>query len=108
MAQSILVDPLGFHSFHCGTDSIKVTYDKSKADQSGEKVSPKNVYANPFDPTISPFLGLGIWLSLKKETFVDNDSFFLGVGEIGSAAHWDCSQLIDMLKNFVSEVAKFS
>jgi hypothetical protein len=108
MARSISIDPLGFHNFRCGTDSIKITYDKSKADQSGEKVSPKNVYANPFDPTISLFLGIGIWLSLKKETFVDNDSFFLGVGEAGSAAHRYCLQLSDMLKDFVTEVAKFA
>lgn len=108
MARSISIDPLGFHNFWCGTDSIKITYDKSKADQSGEKVSPKNVYANPFDPTISLFLGLGIWLSLKKETFVDNDSFFLGVGEAGPAAHLYCLQLLDMLKDFVTKVAKFA
>jgi citrate lyase alpha subunit len=68
------------------------------------------VYANPFDPTISPFFGLGIWLSLtvKKETFVENHSFFLGVGKNGSATHCYCSQLSDMLKDFVSEVAKLA
>jgi len=32
-----------------GADSIKVLYDFTKCDQEGQKVSWKNLYANPFD-----------------------------------------------------------
>jgi hypothetical protein len=66
MGRSISIDSLGFHNFRAAPDS----YDKSKADQSGEKVSPKNIYANPFDPGVCTFLGLAIWFSLKRDTFV--------------------------------------
>jgi hypothetical protein len=37
-------------------------YDKTKADQAGEKVADKNIYANPLDPLTCPHLALAIWL----------------------------------------------
>jgi hypothetical protein len=60
MARSVSIDPLGFHNFKIGTDSLKCTYDNSKSDQSGEKVSPKNIYANPLKPVLCVFTALGI------------------------------------------------
>jgi len=103
MGRSISIDPLGFHNFRTATDSVKCTYDNSKSDQSGEKVSPKNLYANPIEPVICSFTGLGAWVSLNRETFVKGgrDSLFLGVGAIGTAAHRYCEQLVDMLKGHV-------
>jgi hypothetical protein len=35
---------------------------KTKANQAGEKVADKNIYANPFDPLTCPHLALAIWL----------------------------------------------
>jgi hypothetical protein len=81
MAQSISIDPLGFHNFSIGMDSVKCKYDDSKADKKGERVSPKNIYANPFNPMVCPHLSLGCWFALRKGTFGRNDSFFLGAGQ---------------------------
>jgi hypothetical protein len=39
---------------------------------------------------------------------VESDSFFLGVGAIGTAAHHYCEQLADMLKAFADIVCKFA
>jgi hypothetical protein len=36
---------------------------------------PKNLYANPLDPAICCFTGLGVWLSLNKSGF-ENKSLF--------------------------------
>jgi hypothetical protein len=87
MARSISIDPLGIHNFSVGTDSIKCKYDDSKADKKGERVSPKNIYANPFEPVVCTFAALGCWLALRKGTFGSSDTLFLGAGEHGSAAH---------------------
>jgi hypothetical protein len=43
------IDPLGFHNFSLGSDSIIGKYDDSKADKAGERLTKKNLYANPFD-----------------------------------------------------------
>jgi hypothetical protein len=51
MARSASIDPLGFHNFSKGVDSIVFKYDDSKTDNAGEKVSPnKNIFANPLNP----------------------------------------------------------
>ena len=54
------------------------------------------------------FLGLAIWYSLKQDTFVESDTFFLGVGATGTAAHRYCEQLADMLKTFADIVCTFA
>lgn len=59
MARSASIDCLAFHNFRLGTDSIIIKYDDSKADKAGEKLSEKNVYANPLDWIQCPWLALG-------------------------------------------------
>ena len=44
MVRSISIGVLAFHNFHVGEDCIIVCYDKSKADQTKEKVSYKHIY----------------------------------------------------------------
>ena len=108
MGRSISIDPLGLHNFKSATDSIKCLYDNSKSDQAGEKVSPKNMYANPVDPVICNFTGVGAWISLTRESFLDgSDSLFLGTGAIGTASHRYCEQLATLLSAHVDEVIKF-
>ena len=62
LGRSASVDPLGLHNLKLGTDSIIVTYDDSKMDNTGERVHPKNCYANPYNPTISTFLALEVYI----------------------------------------------
>jgi hypothetical protein len=50
MARSINIGVLALHCFRVGKYCMAVRSDKSKVDQSGEKVSNKHVYDNPFDP----------------------------------------------------------
>jgi hypothetical protein len=53
MARSINIGVLALHCFRVGEDNVKVRHDKSKSDQSGEKVGDKHVHDNPFDPLVS-------------------------------------------------------
>jgi hypothetical protein len=68
-ARSINISILALHCFRVGQDAIIVRYDKSKADQTGEMVSDKHVYDNPFDPLVSVFLALGVWFCLESARF---------------------------------------
>ena len=43
MARCASVDPLGFHNFTLGQDSIVIKYNDSKADKDGEKLSQKKI-----------------------------------------------------------------
>jgi hypothetical protein len=43
MARCASVDPLAFHNFKVGQDSIVCKYDDSKADKSGDRLSEKNI-----------------------------------------------------------------
>ena len=98
IGRSISIDPLGFQNFHMATDGMKIEYEFTKADQSGEKVKGKNIYANPFDPTQCSFTGLGIYLSLNHGSFRKCHHFFIRAGKIGSAAQKYCLDLMNMFK----------
>jgi hypothetical protein len=77
MARSINIGVLALHNFRVGEDSIICKYDKSKTDQAGERVSDKNIYANPLDPIVCPHLALGIWLYLESSSFEETENLFL-------------------------------
>jgi hypothetical protein len=76
MACSINIGVLALYCFHVGEDCMVMRYDKSKADQTGEKVSNKPVYDNPFDPLVLIFLALGVWFSLESARFEHTESLF--------------------------------
>ena len=59
------VDKLRLSNFVMGTDSIIVQLKSTKMDSIGEKTSPKNIYANPFDVRICPFTALGCFFALQ-------------------------------------------
>jgi hypothetical protein len=73
MARLASIDPLGFHNISKGVDSIVIKYDDSKADNAREKVSPKNIFANPFNPNICSFLALGCYFCINREMLTTND-----------------------------------
>jgi hypothetical protein len=109
IGRSASIDPLGIHNLGIGAaDSYKIKYDDSKSDSTGEKVSPKNMYANPFDPTICSVTALGIWLENLNETFTaTKDSIFIENGEIGTAHHRYCCQLVEILKDYIDIVRQY-
>ena len=59
-ARSNNVEELRTEHLSWDNDSLVVNITKHKADQSGEKSTPKHVFANPFNPEICPILALGL------------------------------------------------
>ena len=76
MARCASIDPLGFHNFAVAQDSIKCKYDDSKADKDGEKLSEKNIYANPFDLCRCWWTAMGLYCALNVETLSKGEKFF--------------------------------
>lgn len=78
MARSINIDPLGFHNVsQCQMDAIELTYDDTKADKTGEKLMPKNIFGNPFNYVICWFTAMGCYLAINNTKFVaGKDTFF--------------------------------
>jgi hypothetical protein len=77
LGRSSSVDTLGLHNLCIGTDSIVLEYNDSKMDGTGQKMSPKNIYANPYKPEICPFTSLGVWLMLNPDNFTQTENIFL-------------------------------
>ena len=67
VARSHNIGYLACHNFKVGEDSIKICYDITKCDQSGEKVNDKYIYANPCNPRVCPYLSLGVWFGLEAK-----------------------------------------
>ena len=76
MARSRNIRELAYHCFTVGDDYIKIKYDKTKADQEGEKVKDKHLYDNPFNATVCPFLALGIWLAYDAKRLSSTTHLF--------------------------------
>ena len=108
MARSINIGVLALHCFRVGEDCIIVRYDKSKADQTGAKVSDKHVYDNPFDPLVSVFLALGVWFSLESARFEHTESLFQeDDNEENAASQRYCSQLTELFKAHRDELLQY-
>lgn len=83
------VDDLHFNQISLSTDSVVLTFKDSKKDKMGEKVSPKNCYANPFDFSICILTAVGAFLCLRDNSFDSGtkDCVFRNKGELKS--HYD-------------------
>ena len=97
MARSINIGVLGLHNFRCGEDNVVCKYDKTKSDQSGEKLHDKHIYSNPFEPTVDCFLGLGVWCCLEASQFENSEFLFKSDDTKDDAASQRyCTQLTQM------------
>lgn len=111
MARCASIDPLALRHFTLGADSLVGKYDLSKADQAGERLSEKNIYANVFEWRLCCWTAMGVWLALRGEQMDENGSFFLDKGvKAGVAAKKYCEQVIgvvsphiETLKNHMRE-----
>jgi hypothetical protein len=92
-----------FTIYQKGVDSIVIKYDDSKADNAREKVSLKNIFANPFNPYICS-LALGCYFCINRETFTTNDKIYEKRGKDGSAAPTYCSQLSILILKYIELV----
>lgn len=61
-ARSISVSDLRMCHLSWSNDALVVDLSRHKADQTGEKITPKHVFANPFEPYACPILALGLYL----------------------------------------------
>ena len=105
VARSASVDPLALHNIKIGLDSIVAKYDDSKADKAGERLSEKNIYANPLDWTKCLWTALGIWIAMRRDKLVGNERLFLDKNvKEGSAASKYCEQLLTIVRKHKEEV----
>lgn len=104
MGRTVNVDPLGFHNMRKSQhDSIIFQYDSNKMDKKGEKVSPKNCYANPKRPFVCIFLAIGCYLSIFQNRFKRaSDKLFHSTGKDGSASN----SFSKALKNIINSGRK--
>lgn len=54
------VGSLSYTHFSWEGDSMVVTMSKHKGDQTGDRTSPKHLFANPYDPFMCPVLALAL------------------------------------------------
>jgi hypothetical protein len=59
-ARSCSVVELRTHHFSWEQDSLVIDMSRQKADQTGEKNTPKHVFANPYSPELCPILAMGL------------------------------------------------
>jgi hypothetical protein len=106
MARSASIDPLAFHNFSLGTDSIIGRYDDSKADKTGDRLSEKKLYANPNDWRKCFWTGLGIYTAINQDHLSKSERFFLSPGtKEGIAANRYCEQLMGIVARHEEEVS---
>lgn len=80
-SRSNSVAGLRTHHISWAGDALVVDLSKQKADQTGEKITPKHVYANPHQPEICPILSLGLHVfstSFRSEDDTGNAQLFMG------------------------------
>jgi len=105
MARCASIDPLAFHNFKTGQDSIICKCDDQKADKTGERLSEKNIYSNPFEWTQCFWTGMGIYAALNCAALSSHERLFLkpDVKE-GAASTRCCEQLLSIITNHKNEV----
>ena len=84
-----------------------VKYDLSKADGAGERSAPKNIYANPIEPSVCPFFSLGVYFSLHDYVLSQRETLFLREGGKGIAANKYCGEISKIFKKNKATVMSF-
>jgi hypothetical protein len=79
-ARSCSVVDLRTHHFSWEQDSLVIDMSRQKADQTGEKMTPKHIFANPFEPAICPILAMALHLfSISfRPNNADKSKLFVG------------------------------
>jgi len=107
MARCSNVDPLGFHNFKLGSDSIICKYDDAKADKEGEKLSEKNIYSNPFDYQVCWWTGFGVYCCVNSADLGAREFLFLKpTAREGTASNRYQGQLTALLSEKVEVVCQ--
>ncbi len=105
MARSASIDPLAFHHFNLGIDSIIGKYDDSKADKIGERLSEKNIYANPLNWHMCWWTGMAIYCSIFPVDLEQHERLFLRPGvKDGAAEVKYCEQMLGIVGKHQEEI----
>ncbi len=93
----------GYHNIQKSQSrgNINILYfEKYKKNQTGKKVSPKNIYENPFKPEISFFLAIECYLCINQD-WCDrkSDKIFIKAGKDGLASDTYQQSLKDLLED---------
>ena len=82
MARCQNIDDLSFRDIAITGDAIKVQFNVTKTDKTGERCSPKHCYGNPVDYRICLNTALGVYLCLKNDSWTheSNGYIFLNNG----------------------------
>jgi len=108
IARSIDIGVLSLRNIRMGVDCLICKYDKSKADQTGERCHDKHFYSNPFMPVCDVFGALGVFLSLERDRFSSTDYLFKYEGTTDkSASARYCSQLRQLFIANTATVATY-
>jgi hypothetical protein len=89
-ARSCSVSDLYFHHLSWETDALVIDMSKHKADQTGERITPKHVYANPYQPAVCPILALAlhVFSNAFRVDGVNKDKIFLSTGSYDIFCKW--------------------
>ena len=79
-ARSISISSCRTHHLSWQNDCLVVDMSVHKGDQTGEKITPKHVYANPFQPEICPILALALHIFSTSLRMDNDDSSLLFLG----------------------------
>ena len=109
MARSISIDDMTFGQISIASDSLVIEYCDSKADQKGERTSPKNCYANPFDLNVCIFTALGCYFCTNEEAWKSQkDTIFRNRGsEAGTGSHRYCNQIKKIYIQHKEEIEEY-
>jgi hypothetical protein len=100
------INPLGFRNFSLRSDSIIGKYDDSKADKAGERLTEKNLYANPFDWLKCPRTAIGIWCALEALALAEHERLFLSPkAQEGAASKQYCEQIAGIAQEHMEEIS---
>lgn len=99
MARCASIDALAFHNFSLGSDSIKCKYDDAKANKDGEKLSEKNIFANPYDYKQCWWTAFGVYCCIESSKLTKDEKLFLNAGaKLGTASSRYQEQLLGLMK----------
>ena len=109
MARSINIDDITFSQCSLGNDSLVIKYFDSKSDQTGERTSPKNCYANPFDYSVCIFTALGCYLPLNEESWASTkDAIFRNRGAAsGTGSTRYCKGIAKLARENMGKIEEF-
>ena len=106
MARTINVDGFSFRNLTMGTDSIRVKYFRTKADQEGKKCQHKNIYANPFNPKVCFFTGMGTYCAIHAAILGTRYTFFLKVDTIAGTASSNFCRFLGIVCKKYEEIVR--